>query len=177
MLWYMATQKKTMRFDKNQKIVYPLQGVGVIRDIEQRSFDGKKLMYYVIYLAEDDMTLMVPVEKATTLGLRNIISKKQAEELLEKIGTEKVLENNSDWKQRYINNMEQLRDGTLLENTAVIRSLYLRSRVKDLPIMERKLYDSSFRALVEELSLALKQNAEEIKKVLKKKFESNTSQI
>ncbi len=165
-----------MHFNKNQKIVYPLQGVGVIRDIEQRSFNGKRIMYYVIYLADDDMTLMVPVEKATDLGLRNIISKKQAEELLEKIGSEKLPENSSDWKQRYINNMVQLRDGNLLENTTVIRSLYLRSRIKDLPIMERKLYDSSFRALVKELSLALKQNAEEIKKMLKKKFETNALQ-
>ena len=165
------------QFEKDQRIVYPLQGVGVVRDIVERTFDGRKIMYYDIYLQEDDMILMVPIEKAASLGLRNIISAHDARTVLDKIGEEKILESTSDWKQRYINHMEQLRDGSILETVAVIRSLYLRSRTKDLPIMERKLYDSSYRALIEEFSLALNTTSEEMKRKLIRKFETNAPSV
>jgi CarD family transcriptional regulator len=140
-------------FQLNQKIVYPSQGVGAINAIEERNFKGDKKVYYVIYLEVSDMTVMVPVDKAEELGLRAIVPKNEAERALEIIG-EAFEPNPSDWKLRYQMNLDLLRKGTVQDIAAIVRSLYHRSKVKDLPIMERKLYDSALKLFEDELSSA-----------------------
>ena len=74
------SRTKSSPFKKNQQVVYPLQGVGKILSIEERTFKDKKILYYVIYLEVSDMTVMIPVEKATELGIRAIVSKQEAED-------------------------------------------------------------------------------------------------
>ena len=167
----MAYEKKKKEFKKNDTIFYPLQGVGVIRALKERDFKGEKTKYYDIYIQSTDMTIMIPTERTAELGIRKIVSKKQAEILLEKLAEEDHYVFSSDWKMRYQNSVDQIREGTLMDITKILRALYLRSKTKDLPIMERKLYDSSFRALIIELSLALKNTEEETRRILIKKFE------
>jgi len=167
----MESEKKGKEFKKNDVIVYPLQGVGVIKSIEERVFKGENTKYYNIYIETIDMTVMIPAEKCEDLKIRKIITKKKAETLLETIETAEQYVFSSDWKVRYQNSMEQIRDGSLLDVLKVLRALYLRSKTKDLPIMERKLYDSSLRALAVEFSLALRLTEQETKELLIKKFE------
>lgn len=164
--------KSVKEFKKSDVVVYPLQGVGIIQDIEERKFKGKKVRYYIIYIKNSDMTIMIPMEKSAELGIRSIISKHKGETLLEKIDKEESYIFSSDWKMRYQNSLGQMRDGTLLEITKILKAMYLRSKTKDLPIMERKLYDSSLQALISELSLAMKKSEEMIREILINKFES-----
>ena len=42
------------KFQINQKVVYPSQGVGKITDITKKKFKEQMLTYYVIYLAVSD---------------------------------------------------------------------------------------------------------------------------
>jgi len=58
-------------FQVDQKVVYPSQGVGVIKSIVQKKFKDAKIPYYVIYVEVTDMTIMVPVDKAHGLGIRS----------------------------------------------------------------------------------------------------------
>lgn len=171
----MANEKKvaksTKEFKESDVVVYPLQGVGVVKGIEERTFKEKKTRYYNIYIEISDMTIMVPIEKSAELGIRPIVSKRKAETLLEKITMEENYIFSTDWKMRYQNSIEQIRDGTLLEITKILKAMYLRSKTKDLPIMERKLYDSSLHALVTEVALAIKQPEEEVRKTLFEKFD------
>lgn len=167
----MATVQKEKEFSKDDAVVYPLQGVGVIRGVQERTFKGKKTKYYDIYMKASDMTIMIPTSKLAELGIRPIISKRKGEMVLEKIETEEPYTFSSDWKIRYQNSLEQIRDGTLLESAKILKALYLRSKTKDLPIMERKLYDSSLQALISELALATKKPETSIREILFAKFE------
>ncbi len=141
-------------FKVNQKIVYPSQGVGKILEIKQKPFKEEMVLYYVIYLEVSDMTVMVPVAKAEELGIRAIVSKDEAKKALELISQE-FEPIPSDWKLRYQINLDLLKKGSVIDIATIVRSLYHRSKVKELPILERKLYDSARKLLEDEITFAL----------------------
>ena len=141
-------------FSVNQKIVYPSQGVGEIVEIKEKVFKGEPVLYYVIYIAVTDMTIMAPVGKAEELGIRAIVSAEEANAALE-VMSEEFEQISSDWKLRYQTNLELLKKGSVNDIASIVRSLYHRSKVKELPILERKLYDSARKLLEEEISCAL----------------------
>ncbi|MFO7781672.1 MAG: CarD family transcriptional regulator, partial [Spirochaetia bacterium] len=141
-------------FQETQHVVYPLQGVGRIDSVEERDFQGSKLLYYVIYLEVTDMTVMVPVDKAEELGIRAIVQPKEANKAL-KLISEEYEPVTADWKMRYQMNLDLLKKGSVTDIATVVRTLYHRSKVKELPILERKLFDSALRLLVDEVSFSL----------------------
>lgn len=141
-------------FSVNQKIVYPSQGVGKIIEIKEKSFKNDLILYYVIYLDVSDMTVMVPVAKAEELGIRAIVSKEEAQKALELISQD-FEPIPSDWKLRYQINLDLLKKGSVIDIATIVRSLYHRSKIKELPILERKLYDSARKLLEDEITYAL----------------------
>ncbi len=149
------------KYKVNEKIVYPLHGVGQVGIIEERPFQGKLLLYYIIYIEVSDMTFMVPVDKATELGIRPIVSSKESKKAI-KLISEDYEPIPTDWKIRYQMNLDLLKSGSILDIATVVRTLYHRSLIKELPILERKLFDNALRLFIDELSISLSKEKEEI---------------
>ena len=95
------------KFSIDQKVVYPSQGVGKVIDIFEKKFKDNMLLYYKIYIEASDMVVMIPVEKADELGIRQIVSAKEAEEALNLL-SEDFEPITSDWKLRYQMNLDLL---------------------------------------------------------------------
>lgn len=153
------------------KVVYPLHGVGVINSIEDKDVLGKRRSYYVIKLAISDMTVMIPVDKSEELGLRLVVANDDVEKALE------ILKNSSpdledDWKARYQQNFEKMKSGSLIEIAEVVRNLFHRNRVKELSIMEKKLYENAYRLLVDEIAYAINMDKEEVQNLVAEALES-----
>jgi CarD family transcriptional regulator len=163
--------KSPKNFQIDQKVVYPSQGVGIIKAIEQKEFKNEKVPYYVIYLEVTDMTIMVPVSKAEGLGIRAIVPRDEAMRALELIG-EDYEPIPSDWKLRYQMNLDLLKKGSVSDIAAIVRSLYHRSKVKELPILERKLYDSALKLLEDEISFSLRKPREEVETLIFARLEA-----
>ena len=161
---------KAKSFQVDQKIVYPSQGVGIIKSIEQKKFNGAKTPYYVIYIEASDMTIMAPVDKAAELGIRSTVSKDEAQKALDLIG-EDFDPIPSDWKLRYQMNLDLLKKGSIKDIASIVRSLYHRSKVKELPILEKKLYDSAQRLLEDELCISLRKSKEEVEGMIHERLE------
>jgi len=159
------------KFIIDQRVVYPSQGVGIIKSIEEKSFKNNKILYYIVYLEVSDMTIMVPVDKAVELGIRPIVAKDEALKALELI-SEDYEPIPSDWKLRYQMNMDLLKKGSVLDIATIVRSLYHRSKVKELPILERKLYDSALKLLEDEVSCSLRKPKEEVENMIFSRLES-----
>jgi CarD family transcriptional regulator len=166
-----AMSKATKPFQVNQKVVYPSQGVGAITAIVEKDFKSEKTPYYVIYLEVSDMTIMVPIDKAEGLGIRPIVPKEEALRALELIG-EEFEPIPSDWKMRYQMNLDLLKKGSVTDIAAIVRSLYHRSKVKELPILERKLYDSALKLLEDEVSYSLRKPKDEVENLIFARLES-----
>jgi len=156
---------KSKSFQVDQKVVYPSQGVGVIKSIIQKKFKDSKIPYYVIYLEVTDMTIMVPVDKAAELGIRPTVSRDEAQKALELI-SEDYEPIPSDWKMRYQMNLDLLKKGSIRDIASIVRSLYHRSKVKELPILERKLYDSALKLLEDEVSISLRKSKEDVQNMI-----------
>jgi len=161
----LPVMSKSKTFQVDQKVVYPSQGVGVIKSIVQKKFKDAKIPYYVIYLEVTDMTIMVPVDKAVGLGIRPTVSRDEAMKALELIG-EDYEPIPSDWKMRYQMNLELLKKGSIRDIAVIVRSLYHRSKVKELPILERKLYDSALKLLEDEVSISLRKSKDDVQNLI-----------
>ncbi len=166
-----SSQKTT--FKVNQEVVYPLQGVGKIIAIEEKEFKDEKLLYYIIYLEVSDMTVMIPVDKAEDRGIRAIVSKSESNKAL-KLISEDFEPVPSDWKMRYQMNLDLLKSGSVMDIAKVVRTLYHRSKVKELPILERKLFDSALKLLVDEVSFSLDKSKEEVESLVFSRLESDS---
>jgi CarD family transcriptional regulator len=147
-------QSRALKYKVGQQLVYPLQGVGNVQRIEERDFRDETLLYYIVYLEVSDMTVMVPVDKTEELGIRAIVSRGEANKAL-KLITEEDEPIPTDWKLRYQMNLDLLKKGAVTDIATVVRALYHRSKIKELPILERKLYDNALKLLVDEVSFSL----------------------
>jgi CarD family transcriptional regulator len=117
------------------------------------------------------MTIMAPVEKALELGIRSTVDEQEAMQALVLIG-EAFEPNPSDWKLRYQMNLDLLKKGSVHDIAKIVRSLYHRSKVKELPILEKKLYDSAQNLLEEELSISLGKTRKEVGTMIHERLES-----
>ena len=158
------------KFNIDQFIVYPSQGVGKVLDIFERPFKGVQTLYYKIYIENSDMVVMVPVANAENLGIRQIVSAKEAQEALNLLSDD-FEPITSDWKLRYQMNLDLLKKGTVKDIATIVRCLYNRSKVKELPILERKLYDSAKKLLEDEIAFALGKSSKDIEAEIHTKLE------
>ena len=166
----METKSGKQSFNIGQPVVYPQQGLGIIQGIRERIKDGESLQYYAIYIEPSDMTLLIPVQKASELGVRPIVSKDEAQKAINSMSG-KVEPSPSDWKLRYQKNQDLIKSGTIGAIAKVVQSLYHRSKVKELPIQERKLYENALSLLIDEASYALKKDREEISTLILSRLE------
>lgn len=161
----------TTTFQVEQKVVYPSQGVGVITSIQEKEFKNQKIPYYVIYIEVSDMTIMAPTDKAEIMGIRAIVPPEEAQRALELI-SEEYEPIPSDWKLRYQMNLDLLKKGSVMDIATIVRSLYHRSKVKELPILERKLYDSALKLLEDEVSYSLHIPKDEVEGLIFSRLEA-----
>jgi len=158
-------------YSQGDKVVYPLHGVGVINSIEDKTVLGERRSYYVIKLAISDMTVMIPVNKSEDLGLRLIVSDRDVNKALKIIGGETTAME-EDWKSRYQQNFEKIKSGSILNVAEVVRNLFHRNKVKELSIMEKKLYENAYRLLVDEISYVRDLNREEVQTIVAEGLEN-----
>ncbi len=159
-----STDKTVFRI--GDAVVYPMQGVGCIMSRETR----REKEYYRVQIAASDMDVLLPVDNASALGLRHLASATEARKAISSLA-EKWETRGLDWKQRLLMNQELMKEGTLSSVAKVVSSLYRRSKVKELPVQERKLYDNALSILVDESSSVLGIGTEEAKKRIFAKLE------
>ncbi len=166
----MSSLQDYVQFSVGDHVVYPLQGVGVIKRVEERMFRGTETLYYVIYLDISDMTVMIPVDKSEEMGIRAIVPEEEANAAIETISS-KYEPMPVDWKVRYQMNVDLLKEGSIASIAKVVQALYHRSKIKELPVQERKLYDNALRLLIDETAYSLDKDKKEIEMLVFSRLE------
>ena len=147
-------------FEVGDLAVYPAHGVGKIEAIESRVINGEKHDFYIMKIIENGMVIMIPTFNVDSVGLRDVISKKEIPKIIEVMKTKNDSGiDNQTWNRRYREYMDKIKTGSLYEVAEVFRDLSLLKLTKDLSFGERKLYDTAQSLLVKELSTA--KNAKE----------------
>lgn len=137
-------------FQKGDKVVYPMYGAGVIESIEQKIVDGEKENYYNISMPIGNLKITISANKAEKLGLRKIVDSKQVYEALH---NSLNLETQSNWNQRYKENLEKIKTGKIDKLAEVIKNLWYRDKEKGLSSVEKKLFSNAKQILVSEVIL------------------------
>ncbi len=141
-------------FQVGDKAVYPGYGVAEITGIENREISGQQQKFYVLRVLGKEMTLMVPMSNADSVGLRNIIGDREIEEVYEVLRRRGEKISTATWNRRYREYMEKIRTGSLIEIATVLRDLCLLRSDKDLSYGERNMLENARALLVQELALA-----------------------
>jgi CarD family transcriptional regulator len=143
-----------MEFRVGENAVYPGHGVGRVVSIEEKQIAGASLTFYSIEILESGMKIMVPKTRVKTVGLRPIISKKEADQVLGILKQQKLKIDNQTWNRRYREYMEKIKTGSVFEIAEVLRDLFLLKVDKELSFGERKMLDTARTLLIKELALA-----------------------
>ena len=152
------TKKSKIRtFQVGDLAVYPAHGVGEIIAIESRVINGEKHDFYIMKVVENGMTIMIPTNNVESVGLRDVIPKKEIPKVYAVMQSKKEANtDNQTWNRRYREYMDKIKTGSLYDVAEVFRDLFLLKLTKDLSFGERKLYDTAQILLVKELSTAKK---------------------
>ena len=141
-------------FSIGDLVVHPMHGAGVIDDIVRERVAGTTKEYYVFKMPMGGLILKIPTENSHAIGIRKVISKAEADELLEAIPSIAV-EHNANWNKRYQENLLRLKSGDLREVAQVIKGLMRRDTLRGLSTGERKMLHSAKQIMISELVLVL----------------------
>ena len=137
-------------FSVGDLVVHPMHGAGVIDDIVRERVAGSTQEYYVFKMPVGGLLLKIPIAKSQLIGLRAIIGRAEAEQLISSI-PEIAVDQDSNWNKRYRENLERLKSGDLYQVARVIKGLMHRDRRRGLSTGERKMLHSAKQILISEI--------------------------
>jgi CarD family transcriptional regulator len=160
-----------MSFQVGEKVVYPNHGVATIENISSRVFAGQAERYYLLRLTYNSLTVMVPFSHADELRLRKVTRNGELARVVSYL-SEGRCRRYSDWKDRFRDNTEKMRDGSLLAVAEVLKSLLVLQSRQVLSFREKKMLDRARHMLITELctsrGLAESEAADVLSKALAK---------
>ena len=141
-------------------VVYPHHGAGKVEKKEIKELLGEKREYLTIRIIHNDMTVMVPCEKAGQVGLRNIIGASAIKKVMAVL-TDDVSSMPKNWNRRFKFNREKIKTGDIYELAEVVRNLAVREQEKGLSTGEKQMYTRAKKILASELMYALEKTEDE----------------
>ncbi len=140
-------------FQIGDKIVHPMHGAGIIDSIVEKKVNGVIREYYIMKLPVGSMLVMIPTENSSEIGVRPIVNKEKADEVIASM-PEIEVDMEQNWNRRYRENMDRLKSGDLKEVARVVKSLMLRDAERGLSTGERKMLHSAKQIFISEIVLS-----------------------
>ena len=143
----------TPSFSVGDKVVYPNHGVGVIEQISSRTIGSTVERFYLLKIQSSSLKVMVPFENVNSVGMRKVVRNGEIQKILDYLCDGKC-DSNADWKDRFKENSDKMRTGSLMEVAVVLKSLIQLGQSKPLSFREKKMLERARYLLVSELSMA-----------------------
>ena len=148
----MNKSKKTYDFNTHEYIVYPAHGVGQIVSIDKHEVSGIEMEMFVISFEKDKMTLRIPIEKASSIGLRSVSSPELILKAMETLkGRARV--KRAMWSRRAQEYEQKINSGDLIAIAEVVRDLHRNDEQREQSYSERQLYEAALERLTRELAV------------------------
>ena len=145
-------------FHIGDRVVYPNHGVGVIEQVGSRTLGQQVEKYYLLNIKSSNLKVTVPLHSVGIVGLRRVVRNGEIQKILDYLSDGNG-DSAADWKDRFKENSDRMRTGSLLEVAAVLKSLVLLKETKRLSFREKKMLERARYLLVSELAMA--KNCEE----------------
>jgi len=139
-------------FQVDDQIFYPLHGLGTIESIEEKEILGKKRIYYIIDVPQARMKMMIPRDKAESIGIRKLVEPRVLEKILENFSqgvTDPLIYKN----QKYCTdlNLKKLKSGDIVKETEIIRDLTRKNLLGKLGKEDSKMLETARHMFISEL--------------------------
>ena len=158
-------------FSRNQKVVYPGHGVAVISCIIEKKIAGRSLQFFELRFLNKDMTILVPTDNASEVGVRPLSSIEYINDIFkmleQPIITKQFDAAVSNWNKRNKEYQGKLRSGNLLELCAIYRDLRNIEISKELSFGEKSLLQQTESLLIEEIAIVRKVSVDDATQQLK----------
>lgn len=141
-------------FTVGDKVLYPMHGAAVIRDVEQKVIDGRQIDYFVFDMLLSNMKVMVPAGNVEKVGIRPIVDKSvmsKVEEVLKARPENRM--KRITWNRRYNMYIDKMKTGSIFEVADVVRTLAVQEEDKKLSTGERRLLSTAKQILLSEVML------------------------
>ena len=135
------------------KVLYPMHGAGVIRQIKRCEILGEVKDYYLLHVPCGDMEVMIPVDACDDIGVRPVVAQEEVDAAISVLGADST-EMSGNWSKRYRANTEKLKTGDILLVAEVVRNLTRHDRVSGLSAGEKKMLSNARKILQSEIMLA-----------------------
>jgi len=152
-------------FRVGDKVVYPNHGIGVIEQISSRTIGENVERFYLLSIKSSSVKITVPVQNVGAVGMRRVIKNGDIQKIVEFLVSGEV-EGQADWKNRFKENSDRMRTGTLLDVAVVLKGLLTLDSAKPLSSREKKMLERARYLLVSELAMAKDSDEREIEVLL-----------
>jgi CarD family transcriptional regulator len=159
-------------FKAGDKAVHPAHGVGEVTAVEQREIGGTRTTFYVLRILDNGMKVMVPTTAATQVGLRYVMSEKEAAGILGTMRAREVAVDVQPWSRRFRVYTEMIKSGAPIEIAKVLRDMNRLKFDKELSFGERRLLDQARSLLLKELAIARRKTEAEMADEIARIFSS-----
>jgi CarD family transcriptional regulator len=145
-------------FRVGEKVVYPNHGVGIIETIANRVISspagGGEQQYYQLKIEASNLRVMVPFTNVESVGMRRVTDARAMVPILTYLRDSEPVACATDWKWRFKENSDKMRNGALAQVAEVLKSLVQLHQAKPLSYREKKMLDRAALLLVGEMASA-----------------------
>jgi CarD family transcriptional regulator len=154
-----------LNFHIGDKVVYPNHGVGVIEQISSRNTGATVEKFYLLNIKASSLKVMVPCNNVGSVGIRRVVRNGEVQKILDFLSVADDL-TAADWKERFRENSDRMRTGSLLEVAGVLKSLIALHAAKPLSFREKKMLERARYLLVSEIAMSRSVEESKIEELL-----------
>jgi CarD family transcriptional regulator len=140
-------------FHIGDKVVYPNHGVGIIEQINSRTIGSTVQRFYLLKLPASSLKVEIPFHNAGSVGMRPVVRNGEVQKIVDYLSTGECI-NAADWKDRFKENSERMRTGSLTDVAMVLKSLLILAQEKSLSFREKKMLERARFLLVSEIAIS-----------------------
>ena len=164
--------KKNNEFKIGEIVVYPKHGVGEVIKIENMEVSSIKTKFYVVKMEQSKLTIRVPLDKQSQVGLRKISSKKVIDEVFNTLKLKPKIRRIM-WSRRAQEYEAKIFSGEPIKIAEVVRDLFRKNSQAEQSYSERQMFQVAIERLAREVAAVEKtdyfQSTEKIEQILNKK--------
>jgi len=144
-----------MSFNVGETVVKPGLGICKIKAVRKMQVEGKDQTFYV--LQSGDVKVMVPFSYAHAGGLRQLLDEEGTEKIFELLSKPiKIPKDERESPEHYPLKLEDAKEQVKHRDPEVlaelIKTLYYKVKIVDIPKAENEIYQGSMQALSDEIA-------------------------
>lgn len=150
-------------FEIGEWVVYPSHGVGQLTNIDSMEVNGDKVEFYVILFQKSKLLLKLPVKKAISAGLRNVLNQEDLEQIFLNL-SQKAKKKRMMWSKRAQEYEIKINSGDPMALAETLKELHKTGGTSMQSFSERQIYQKALERLATEISIAENADIEDVAK-------------